>query len=134
MSREGDQSQSHLQDGREEDPMLESKVSICSPVFARRLKTGTGVHSWFTFWILCPQEGKSPIPEQQQIGVFLWPPKHHPLLDELLKLFSRSFQMSRTKLYTVPMAVISCSFLASESLLKGYPSLISEKDRSRCDT
>lgn len=80
-----------------------------------------------------PQEGKSPIPAQPPAdGVFLPPPKHHPLLDELLKLFSGSFQMPRTKPYIVTMTVTGRSFLGNKEPLKGLP-LISESDRSHSD-
>lgn len=71
-------------------------------------------------------------PDTTASGV-LKPPMHHPLLDELLKLFSGS-QMSRTKPYIVTMIVISFFFFhKKEPFLEGI-SLISENDRSHFDT
>lgn len=57
-------------------------------------------------------------------GGVLRPPMHHPLLDELSKLFSGSSQMSRTKPYIVTMIVISLVFFFTRKslFLKEYHS------------
>lgn len=107
---------------------LESKVPVCSYVFVRMVDGNCCLR--FTFWLLCSQEGKFLVPANR---VFLPPPEHHPLLDELLKLFSGSFQMSRTKPYIVTMTATSRSFPGNEEPLKGI-AFISENNRSRFDT